>query len=121
MDLEEAEQIQNVNNMSSDIDVAFSFDVMHKTKPPKQKRGGRGNNSNNSNANNNTASNSSSTSPQRANAKKFKKKIYFSGSLDDQFLKDMKLLSSLSCSNMVLFDINGKIKKYQNTTEILEE
>merc|ERR1712048_407478 len=64
MDLEEAEQIENVNNMSSDIDVAFTFDVMHKVRPSKK---GRTKNSNNNN-NNDAQSNSGSTSPQRANA-----------------------------------------------------
>jgi len=117
MDLEEAEQIENVNNMSSDIDVAFSFDVMHKIKPAKKGRGKSNNNNNGGNA----ESNSSSTSPQRGNAKKFKKKIYFGGTLDDVFLKDMKLISSISCTNMVLFDSNGQIKKYENVEQILQE
>merc|ERR1712228_603743 len=117
MDLEEAEQIENVNNMSSDIDVAFSFDVMHKIKPSKKGRGKSNNHNNGSNAD----SNSGSTSPQRGNAKKFKKKIYFGGTLDDVFLKDMKLISSISCSNMVLFDSNGQIKKYENVEQILQE
>merc|ERR1712228_461386 len=105
--------IENVNNMSSDIDVAFTFDVMHKTKPAKGKKA-------NSNNSNNAESNSGSTSPQRGNAKKKStKKIYFGGSLDAEFLKEMKLTSSLACSNMVLFDANEQIKKYDNVEEIL--
>jgi hypothetical protein len=89
MDLEEAEQIENVNNMSSDIDVAFTFDVMHKDRPSKKKGGGRKANSNNANT---SESASGSTSPQRATAKKFKKKIYFGGTLDEVFLKDIKMI-----------------------------
>ena len=121
MDLEEAEQIENVNNMSSDIDVAFTFDVQHKSRPKKGGTRGRGR----ANANNDTSTNSNSNSPTRGGgngaAKKFKKKIYFSGDLDEQFLKDMKLVSSMSCTNMVLFDINGKIRKYKSVCDILSE
>eukprot|EP01083_Nonionella_stella_P267580 903952_1 len=128
MDLEDAEQIENVNNMSSDIDIAFTFDIMHRIKPAKNSRGRqrqRGNNNNNSTDTSGTNTNSVSGSPTRNsnnnNNKKTKKKIYFSGELDDQFLKDMKLISSLSCTNMVLFDINNKIRKYKSVIEILEE
>eukprot|EP01084_Bolivina_argentea_P113088 201633_1 len=114
MDLEDAQQIENVNNMSSDIDVAFTFDIQHKERPTKRR--------NNTNANANT--NSNSQSPQRngaASRVKVKKKIYFNGSLDEQFLKDMKLISSMACSNMVLFDTDHKIKKYQKVEDILQE
>lgn len=32
-----------------------------------------------------------------------------------------KLITPISCCNMVLFDSNNKIKKYENVKEILEE
>jgi len=127
MDLEAAEQISNVNNMSSDIDVSFTFDIQHKEKPTKatKARGARG-----SRARLVTEeSPSGSTSPQRggassaaaAAAKKVKKKLYFSGELDESFLKDMKLVSSKSTNNMVLFDVDHKIKRYASPAEIMQE
>eukprot|EP00488_Nonionellina_sp_1-RS-2012_P002854 TRINITY_DN576_c0_g1_i1.p1 TRINITY_DN576_c0_g1~~TRINITY_DN576_c0_g1_i1.p1 ORF type:complete len:242 (+),score=100.89 TRINITY_DN576_c0_g1_i1:608-1333(+) len=51
MDLEDAQQIENVNNMSSDIDVAFTFDVEHKQRPIKK---GRTRNNNDTNTNSNS-------------------------------------------------------------------
>jgi len=126
MDLEAAEQIANVNNMSSDIDISFTFDIQHKVRAKVTKKG-RGKKA----AVAESEAQSGSTSPQRggssnsaaAAAKKAcKKKLYFNGSIEDEvFLKDMRLVSSKSTNNMVLFDSNHQIKRYSSPAEILQE
>jgi len=131
IDLEDNEQIENMQYMSSDIDVSFTFDVPHKARPSKGGGGARGGRkkttttSLDEDEDSRAASNSNSGSPQRATAaaanKKCKKKIYFSGELEETFLKDMKLISSIACTNMVLFDSNQKIQKYGTVLDILSE
>lgn len=41
--------------------------------------------------------------------------------LDENFKKKLKLIKTISLNNMVLFDINGKQKKYISVIEILKE
>merc|ERR1719295_1526020 len=120
MDLEEAEQIEGVNNMSSDIDVSFTFNIMHREKPKTKGRAKRaGADVSEGSA---SQSRSGSSSPTSAKTKKvIKKKLYFNGTLNDEFLKDIKCISPISLTNMVLFDTEGKIKRYDNVEAILEE
>ena len=40
---------------------------------------------------------------------------------DEEIEKKFKLVGSLNCTNLVLFDRNNNIKKYRNECEILEE
>lgn len=52
---------------------------------------------------------------------KFPKSIKDFASSDDDLEKKLKLTSSISCNNFVLFDRNCHIKKYADETEIMDE
>jgi len=118
MDLEEAEQIEGVNNMSSDIDVAFTFNIMHRERPSKGSKRSGGKKS----ASLSVSGSVSPSSESKTSSKvKCKKKLYFQGELTDDFLKDIMCLSSMSLTNMVLFGTDGKIRRYDSVEAILEE
>jgi len=122
LDFEETEQIEGVNNMSSDIDVSFTFNIMHRARPAKGK-GARSKKGNATDSLTGSTSHSGSTSPvSGAKTKKLiRKKLYFSGRLDEDFLKDIKCVSPISLTNMVLFDTSGKIRRFDSVQDILDE
>jgi len=49
------------------------------------------------------------------------KALNFTGDLNLQFIKDLKLVSPMSVSNMVLFDKNNKLRRYDCPEQVLEE
>ena len=49
-----------------------------------------------------------------------KKKLYFGGELTEEFLRDIKCSSSISTTNMVLFDVDGHIRRFNTVQQILE-
>ncbi|ETO35265.1 hypothetical protein RFI_01798 [Reticulomyxa filosa] len=103
-DLEENGSIDSFRNLSSDVDVLFEVDITL------------------------NKSNSLSLSNDDKKSKKNKddtiknsKRIIFNGILNLQFLKDMNLIDSLHTTNMVLFDRNQQLKRYECVEDILQE
>ena len=39
----------------------------------------------------------------------------------NNFEKVFKMVSKINCTNMVLYDANGKLKKYKSTLDIIED